>query len=92
MSRWGDFPPTLFPEIYLISGLELECDCEWDDITNIILKDHPELINEYMEIFNTYSFRTVSSPVWKQALYEFSQNYGVSLRDVEVEMGYNVSR
>ena len=71
---------------------ELECDCEWDDITNIILKDHPELINEYMEIFNTYSFRTVSSPVWKQALYEFSQNYGVSLRDVEVEMGYNVSR
>ena len=30
MSRWGDFPPTLFPEIYLISGLELEWDCKID--------------------------------------------------------------
>ena len=59
----------------------------WDQVVNE-LNLSSDLINEYMEIFNTYSFRTVSSEVWKTAGYEFSQNYGVSLRDVEIAMGW----
>ena len=60
----------------------------FEEIRYHLKNESSSVINRYFETFNTYSFTTVTSPVWKEANMEFGAYYGVTLMDVHSKFGW----
>ena len=60
----------------------------FEEIRYYLKNKSSSVINGYFETFNTYSFTTASSDVWKEANMEFGAYYGVTLMDVHTKFGW----